>query len=58
MNWKNILEAIAAFPSLVLEAIINSFAFIWTVENDLLEHGEFDEDDITTEQMERTDNPD
>lgn len=43
MKWQNILEAVFAFPSLVLEEITESIEDIRMEEKELIEHGEFEE---------------
>ena len=45
MAWQNKLEAVCAFPSIILEQIQNSWQQFWVEEKDLAENGEFETDD-------------
>lgn len=46
MKWENVIEAICAFPSIVLEQIVEGFRELFIKERDLVENGEFDEEEI------------
>lgn len=46
MKWQNVLEAICAAPSIVLEQITAGFRELLIEEKDLVQNGEFDEEDM------------
>lgn len=45
MRWQNILEAICAFPSIVLEHIVDACKMVALEERKLLIEGEYDEEE-------------
>ena len=45
MAWQNKLEAICAFPSILLDQIVTGTKNIFIEEKQLAENGEFDQDD-------------
>jgi len=46
MNWEHILEAFVAFPSLLLETIVEGIHKIIVEEKQLILEGEYDQDII------------
>ena len=57
MKWENILEAICAAPSIILDKIVTDIKdFTWQ-EKELMQFGEYDEEEIKAEQEELSQNP-
>ena len=50
---KNIIEAIFAFPSIILGLIVENAKELWIEEKEIATKGEYDQEEIDDERVER-----